>query len=179
MQNQLKEGLITRTVATQINTELRVKPSKPEDLDDSTVGAALEFLNTDLVEKTLREKTILEKRSKKGEEASAHLNNLKNDEKTEVREKLRKQAKRNYSLSITLSYSVLPLAAGLIAYLSKSIPDSSLALISGSVTLLGFLLQIISLKKIKQVIKRLVIKRYKIKLTSEFKKVTRKFTSGT
>ncbi|MBO9484692.1 hypothetical protein [Salinisphaera sp. G21_0] len=179
LQSQLEKGLISRDIAIQINTELRIKPSKPEELNDNTVDIALEFLSSDLIEKTLREKSILETKSKEGEAANAQLLKLKNNEKNEAKEILRPQAKFKYYFTISVIYSVFPVAAALIAYFSKTAQDSNFALITGFCTLLAFFIQLISTKRINKFVCRQISRNYKIKLTSKFKAINKKYATGT
>ena len=93
LQEQLSNEEITREEAEYMNHELRSRTTTPESIIPEKIDSILEFVSQQDIESHLREKSFLEERATKGEDAIRELNSIKLKEKERKKEEEKKRAR--------------------------------------------------------------------------------------
>jgi hypothetical protein len=179
LSSKYRKGEITKEDAIELNYSLRERPSKPEDMTVQTIEESLSFLNSDNIEKHLREKSLLYKKVEEGELAKAELRKI-GIEKWLIKKKPAKRwGKFLYLTGIVFYCSLILALLSITIYyfiklcqnvsnLSDSLPD-----LIGLVALLVFeILPIIKLKKYHRWLIKKVKHNYKMKLTNLSNKIS-------
>ena len=129
-------GKITKEQAALLNHELRRKSFRPEEITLGKIEESMEFLKDSYIEKALREKSLLEKEAASGKQAIAELNKLRFQKRENLIKPLRRAAKRQFFLSVSFIYFIIPIATliYLIGLITES--DTKLSIVSVFVSLI-------------------------------------------
>jgi hypothetical protein len=149
LKSKHQQGKISEKETALLIAELRSKPSKPEDISIEIIDESLDFLHESFVESVLEEKSLLEERSKKGEQAMLKLKELEYIRRVELNKPLKSIAKRKFYAAMGLIYIFLPILLVTIVMKTYSSDDTVLSLIFGAVTVIGVVTQSFKFDKIK------------------------------
>ncbi|HAI96788.1 MAG: hypothetical protein CL866_08180 [Cycloclasticus sp.] len=161
LKNKYEKGKINKEQAALLINELRNKISKPEDYTIDNIDDSIDFLSEDLIGDVLREKSILEKKSRDGDRAIEELRKIKRKQYSDAISPYKKTAIRQYCALFSIIYLAIPiLILALLGYFYTD-RDSTLSVIFGVVSLGGFLITIVKIKSVNHYIRMLVRKYYK------------------
>ena len=154
-------GEVTNEEAALLLNELRNKVDKPEDYTIGNVDDSIDFLSDDLIENVLREKSLLEEKSRKGDQAVIKLRTIMRKQYSDAIKPYKKIARRQYWLLLISTYLILPiLMVALLSYFYTE-TDSTLSIIFGSISLVGFVFSIFKIKYVNSYLWSLSRKYYK------------------
>lgn len=164
LKSQYKKGKINKEQAALLINELRNKTAKPEDYTVDNIDDSIDFISHDLIENVLREKSILEKRSSDGDRAIEELREIKRQQHTGTIKPYKKFAVRQYWLLLSIIYFVIPIFILLLLGYFYRENDSTLSLIFGAISLVGFVISIFNIKSVNSYLWSLSKKYYKRKI---------------
>lgn len=168
--NNLKKkydrGEINEESTAILIAQLRKKSSYPEDFSDEIIDDSLEFMDDNFIESMLREKTILEDKSKEGEKAIARLKKLERENNIANKKPIKRVARRQYRLLQVFIYLIIPSYLIYQLFVMNAKNDTVLSLIFGFIGLTGFIISYFNIKKINRYIWKLSKKYYREKLNT-------------
>lgn len=141
MTEKFDNGELNENQIALLLSDLRSKAATPEDFSVENIDGSIEFLNQNVIENALREKSILERKSEAGEVAIAKLRRLERQQNIDMLVPIKKTAKRQYLLLRILFYLVIPFMVFSLIWKSYSTQDTSLSIIFGCVTIFAFIIQ--------------------------------------
>lgn len=147
MTEKFDSGELNENQVALLISDLRSKTSTPEDFSIEIIDESIEFLNQNVIENVLREKSILEGKSEAGEVAIAKLKKLERKQHIDNITPIKRTAKRQYLLLRALFYIAIPFLLMSLLWKIYSIEDTVLSVIFGCVTALAFIFQAVNIKK--------------------------------
>lgn len=170
---QYDRGDIDNESTALLISELRNKPSSPDNISTENIDDSINFIGDIFIENVLREKTILEKRSEDGAKAINELKSMKHEKRIEKSLPIKKVAIRQYQLIRIFCYILLP--ASLIYFVSVmySSNDTLLSLVFGVIGVVSFIVGKINFKKIDRYIWRLSRSYYRKSLNKALQRTSR------
>lgn len=156
-----QEGRLTDEQAALLIADLRSRPSNPDDFTENDLDDSIEFISSKFIEKTLREKSLLEERSRKGEAAIKKLKQYEHDKQKTMKESIKFVVRRQYRLAQFLLYILIPifLILKLKGFYTEN--DTTLSIIFGLCGILGLFITLIKVKWINRILWILSVSNYK------------------
>lgn len=145
------KGEISDEEAALLISQLRGKPSKPEDFTLESLDESIDFINDNFIENTLREKTLLEKKSKDGEEAIKKLKKLKKlkyKRKVEFNKIYKKITLMIFCSMQLFAFVFIPCFLIFTLFLIYSNHDTILSIVFGFSSLIAWISSFIKVKRI-------------------------------
>jgi hypothetical protein len=171
-----REGRLTDEQAALLIAELRGKPSNPDDFTENDFDDSIDFIGSKFIEKTLREKSVLEESSRRGEAAVEKLRLYEHDKKIATNKPIKVVARRQYRLAQFLLYILLPIFLIFKLIDSYFQNDTTLSLVFGLCSLASLINPFINLKWINKRLWRLSALFYKQSLKKAKHADTKKLT---
>lgn len=154
-------GRLTDEQAVLLIADLRGRPSKPDDFTANDYDDSIGFISSKFIEKTLREKSVLEESSRKGEAAIEKLREYERDRKIDKNKPFKAVARRQFRLAQFLLYIIIPVFLIFKLIGSYTENDTTLSIVFGLCSLAGFFITIIKVKWINKRLWRLSTSAYK------------------
>lgn len=155
LKKQHDAGEISDEEAVFIVSELRGKPSKPEDFTPETLDDSIKFINSSSIESTLREKSLLEQKSKDGDAAVKQLREYKYKSKVEANKPHKMRSRLLYCFLQAFTFMGIPMVLIKLIIDAKSSNDTTLSIIFGMVGIIGIVVSFTNVRKINKSLWRL------------------------
>lgn len=156
-----QEGRLTNEQAALLIADLRSKPSNPDDFTESDFDDSIEFINSKFIEETLREKSVLEEKSRKGDAAVEKLRKYEYDRKKTVNVRNKRTVIFQYRFALIFTYLLIPISIILMLKFFYTENDTTLSIVFGSCGVIGLIIAVVKVRWINKILWRLSILMYK------------------
>lgn len=142
-----EKGQISDEEAALLISDLRGRSLKPEDLNLDTLDESINFIDDKSIETALRKYSLLEQKSRDGDDAKKELEKYKRQRKIDFNKPHKRAARRQYRLLQISTFIFIPFVLIGATFYVYSSGDTVLTLVFG----LSSLISLISITKIRKI----------------------------
>ena len=156
-----QEGRLTDKQAALLIADLRSKPSNPDDFTENDFDDSIKFISSKFIEETLREKSVLEETSRKGEAAVEKLRQYEYDRKKTTIARNKLIVILQYRLALIFTYILIPILIILTLRFFYTENDTTLSILFGFCGVAGLVIAVVNVRWTNKMLWRLSILTYK------------------